>query len=182
MIKIVQKENDVLRQIAKEIPFEKIKSAKIQNVIKKLKQAVMEREEAVAAAAPQIGESLRIFVVSEYVLSSKIVTIATKSDFVATKPKNDYGFMVFVNPKIIKKSKEQKMLTEGCLSVENIYGAIKRSEKIKVEAYDENGKKFIKSGAGLFSQAIQHEIEHLDGILFIDKTITLSKLPKTPKE
>jgi peptide deformylase len=165
-ISIIQKENKILRQQAKEVPLDSIKSAEIRNIIKKLKQAIAENEEAVAIAAPQIGKSLRIFAVSEYIFNPKM-----GSESLSPSSKKDFGFLIFINPKILKKSKKQKTLTEGCLSASNIYGAIKRAEKIKIEAYGENGKKFIKSGAGLFSQVIQHEIDHLDGILFTDKAI-----------
>lgn len=169
MIKIIQKGNEVLRRGAEEVTPERIKSAEIQNIIKKLKQAIAENEEAVAVASPQIGKSWRIFVISEYVFSPEN----------KEKKKNDYGYLIFINPKIIKKSREQKIMTEGCLSTANVYGTIKRSEKIKVEAMDENGKKFTKSGKGLFSQVIQHEIDHLDGILFTDKAIILKKYEKS---
>jgi len=171
MIKIIQKGNKILRSPAKEIPMADIKGVNIQAIIKTLKRVIAENEEAVAVAAPQIGKSLKIFVVSGYVFSPEN----------KEKKKNDYGYLVFINPKILKKSRQQKILTEGCLSTANVYGTIKRSEKIKIEAYDENGKKFTKSGKGLFSQVIQHEIDHLDGILFSDKAIEIKKyeLPKS---
>ncbi len=168
-IKIIKKGNKILSQKTEEVASTDIKSAEIQNIVKKLKQAIAENEEAVAVAAPQIGKSLRIFVVSEYVFSPEN----------KEKKKNDYDYLVFINPKILKKSREQKVLTEGCLSTENIYGTIKRSEKIKVEAYDENGKKFTKSGKGLFSQVIQHEMDHLEGVLFTDKAINIKKYEST---
>lgn len=165
MIKIIQKGEAVLRKTAKEVPLETIKSREIQNIIKKMKHAIAENEEAVAIAAPQIGKSLRIFVISEYVFSPRN----------KEKKKTDYGYLVFINPKILKKSHRQNVLAEGCLSAAGFYGAVKRSEKIKVEAYDETGKKFIKSGSGLFSQAIQHEMDHLNGVLFTDKATNVKK-------
>lgn len=164
-IEIIQKGNNVLKKIAGEIAVKNIKNEEIQSVIKSLKQAILENEEAVAVAGPQIGKSLRIFVVSKYIFSPEN----------KEKKKADYSFMVFINPKILKKSHEQKALPEGCLSLKDVYGTIKRSEKIKVEAYDENGKKFIKSGRGLFSRVVQHEIDHLDGVLFSDKALSLKK-------
>ncbi len=170
-IKIIQRGNNILKKIAREVSVENIKSGEIQAVIKSLKQAVLENEEAVAIAAPQIGKSLRIFVISEYIFS-----FGNKE-----KKKDDYGFMVFINPKILKKSREQKVMAEGCLSIAGTYGAVKRSGKIKVEACDENGKKFIKSGRGLFSQVIQHEIDHLDGSLFSDKALSLEKISNEQK-
>ncbi len=174
-IKIIQRGNKILKTVAKEASLEKIKTPDMQQIIKEMKQVIIENEEAVAIAAPQIGKSLRIFVISEYVFSA----YAGKQE--EEKKKADYGFIVFINPKLLKKSREQKTSAEGCLSVNGVYGAIKRSEKIKVEAYDENGKKFIKSGRGLFSQVVQHEIDHLDGILFSDKTISLQKIGKSEK-
>ncbi len=164
-IKIIQKGDKILTSAAKDIPMADIKGVNIQAIIEKLKRVIAENEEAVAVAAPQIGKSLRIFVVSEYIFSPEN----------KEKKKNDYGYLVFINPKILKKSRGQKIMTEGCLSAKNIYGTIKRSEKIKVEAYDENGKKFIKSGSGLFAQVIQHEMDHLEGVLFTDKAIALKK-------
>lgn len=170
-IKIIQKGNNILKKTAGEIAAEKIKSAEIQAVIKSLKRAILENEEAVAAAGPQIGESLRIFAVSEYIFSPEN----------KERKKEDCGFMIFINPRILKKSREQKVLAEGCLSLKDVYGTIRRSEKIKVEAYDENGKKFIKSGGGLFSQVVQHEIDHLDGVLFSDKALSLEKINNESK-
>lgn len=167
-VKIVQKGNKVLRETAKEVPLEKIKSQEIGNIIEKLKIAVLEREEAVAAAAPQIGKPLRIFVVSGFAFNPP-------EQPEEKKEKRDYGFTVFINPKIVKKSRERATFPEGCLSVEGFYGQTKRSIKIKVEAFDESGKKFIKSGAGLFAQVIQHEMDHLDGILFCDHAANLKK-------
>ena len=173
----MQKGNDVLRKIAKEVPLDEISGAKIKRVIKKLKQAVTENQEAIAAAAPQIGESLRVFVVSDYIFASEAVNPDEEQ-----KEKSDYGCLVFINPKIIKKSKEQKIMSEGCLSAEGLYGAVKRAEKIKVEACDENGKKFIRSGSGLFAQVIQHETDHLDGVLFTDKATAVKKYEPRARE
>jgi peptide deformylase len=60
-------------------------------------------------------------------------------------------------------------MAEGCLSVRPLYGKVRRATKATMEAYDENGKKFTKSGSGLLAHIFQHETDHLDGILFIDK-------------
>ncbi len=88
-----------------------------------------------------------------------------------------YSDMVFINPKIIKISKETEEMEEGCLSVRYLYGKVKRSKKAMVEAYDENGKRFKKGGSGILAQIFQHETDHLDGILFIDKATGLQDLP-----
>ena len=85
--------------------------------------------------------------------------------------------MIFINPKILKTSKEKIMADEGCLSVRWLYGKVKRSKKTLIRAYDENGKLFTLGGSGLLSQAFQHETDHLEGILFTDKVVDLEEIP-----
>ena len=87
--------------------------------------------------------------------------------------KND---LVFINPKIVKTSKNKQELEEGCLSVRYVYGKVIRPEKASIEAYDENGKKFSRGFSGLFAQIVQHETDHLNGILFIDKAKDLQEI------
>jgi peptide deformylase len=123
----------------------------------------LENDEALAVAAPQIGESWRITVISEWALSPNTENLKT-----------EFKNMVFINPKIIKTSKTKKLFPEGCLSTPNLYGNVQRAEKIKVESYDKNGKKFQRGASGLLAQTIQHEIDHLNGTLFIDKASNLS--------
>ena len=88
-----------------------------------------------------------------------------------------YEDMVFINPKILKLSKSTKMMDEGCLSVRYLYGKVKRSQKAMVEAYNENGKRFTKGGSGILAQIFQHEIDHLNGVLFIDTAVDVQDLP-----
>lgn len=167
MTKILQKESLVLRQIAKEIPLEEIKSKKIQKIISDMKKALSTQADGVAIAAPQIGESLRIFVVSGSVFS----LIKKKSD-------EKFPDLVFINPKITKLSKEKKLMEEGCLSVRYLYGRVRRSAKASIEAYDENRNLFKKGASGLLAQIFQHETDHLEGELFIDKAKDLEEISK----
>jgi len=161
--KIVQKDNKVLRQIAKELSLEEIKSTKIQKIISEMHKSLSGEADGVALAAPQIAESLRIFVVSPYAYQA-----------MEMKPENPN--FVFINPKIIWKSNDSKKMDEGCLSVRPWYGKVKRSSRATVEALDENGDKFEMEGTGLMAQIFQHEIDHLDGILFIDKAENLNEM------
>jgi peptide deformylase len=80
------------------------------------------------------------------------------------------GLIKLINPVITEADGEQQEL-EGCLSIPGIYGRVKRPEKVLVKALDENGKPFDLEGTGLLARALCHEIDHLDGILFIDKVI-----------
>ena len=78
------------------------------------------------------------------------------------------GLIVAVNPKIVARSGKQTMI-EGCLSIPGLQGPVERSSYVKLEALNENGEPFTKEAAGLLAQCFQHEIDHLDGVLFIDR-------------
>lgn len=182
---ILQKEEKVLRQIAKNVPLEDIGTEKINKIISEMKEALDSQDDGVAIAAPQIGYSLRIFVVSrkvEEILAeakeSKLNKNKPVNEEVETNPKININSkdLVFINPVIKKLSKEKKSVEEGCLSVRYLYGQVKRSTKATVEAYDENGKKFQRGGTGLVAQIFQHEIDHLDGVLFIDKAQNVEEI------
>jgi peptide deformylase len=164
-IKIFQKGEKVLNTKAKEVPRKEIKSTKIQNVIKKMEQVILENDEALAVAAPQIGESLRITVISEWALNPDSI-----------KSKTEFKNMVFINPKILNTSKKKILFPEGCLSAPNLFGTVERSEKVKFEAYNEKGEKITRGASGVLAQAIQHEIDHLNGTLFVDKALFLSDI------
>ncbi|MDU2065938.1 MAG: peptide deformylase [Sporomusaceae bacterium] len=130
----------VLKEIA--LPVEKID--------KKLKQLLdnmadtMYAADGVGLAAPQVGVSLRVVVIDV-----------------------GDGLIELINPVIIAKEGEE-VGPEGCLSVPGVCGEVKRFASVTVEALNRQGKKVRYQGTGLLSRAFQHEIDHLDGILFID--------------
>jgi len=174
MVKIVQKEDPILRGTAKDIPIKDIGSPEINKILKDMKVALASQEDGVAIAAPQIGIPFRIFVVSGKVLD--IVELEYPEKITKDMPtKNDD--MVFINPNILKLSKKKNIMEEGCLSVRWQYGDVKRSTNATVEAYDEKGKKFTRGAGGLLAQIFQHEVDHLNGVLFIDKAKNVKELP-----
>ena len=138
-----------------------------------MRKALGGEEDGVAIAAPQIGESLRIFIVRGDVL------LFAKGKKPSSKEKVED--LVFINPEIIKISKKKKKVEEGCLSVRWLYGKVLRSEKMTIGAYNEKGVWIERGASGLLAQIFQHEIDHLDGILFTDKAEDLRDLPP-PKE
>ena len=146
-----------------------ISSPKIKKVIREMKEALNSQDDGVAIAAPQIGYSLRIFIVSKKVFE---INKAVKEN---PRGISSTG-LVFINPVIKKVSKEKKGLEEGCLSVRFLYGKVERSNKATISAYNEAGKKFERGGTGLLAQIFQHEVDHLNGILFIDKAKSLEEL------
>ncbi len=168
MIKIVQSEDPVLRKIAKDVPIALITEPKIQKVLKDMITALNRESDGVAIAAPQIGVSLRIFIVSGRIFDEDFIRGhgAIEGDLYKKARQKD---LVFINPVILKLSKDKKLLSEGCLSVRPTYGKVRRATRASVEAYDENGIKMNKEGVGLLAHIFQHEIDHLDGILFTDK-------------
>ena len=110
----------------------------------------------IGLAAPQVGISKRV--------------IVAQADL------KDQSVFSLINPKIIKKSKEKIKVEEGCLSFPNIYIEITRPKEIEVEALNINGKKVNLKIGGLLARVIQHEIDHLDGIVFMNRLDFIEKL------
>lgn len=133
------------------------KSKEVHKVSKKVKELVKDlldtlySQNGVGLAAPQIGENHRVFVID-----------TSTGD----EPLNP---IVFINPKIIKKS-GAFLSHEGCLSFPEVYADVRRYSYVMVKAMDENGRQFVIEGkdASLLCKALQHEFDHLEGILFID--------------
>lgn len=166
MKEIVQKNDKVLRQKVKEIPIKDITSPKVKKVLKEMSLSLKSQDDGVAIAAPQLGYSLSIFVVSGKIFHKDFVK--GEIEFKKTSAKEIPKDLVFINPKISKLSREKDWVPEGCLSVRWLYGNTLRSKKATVTAYDENGKKFTRGASGLLAQIFQHETDHLNGVLFID--------------
>ena len=181
MVNILQKENKILRETARLVPITKIKTSEIQKVIDEMKTAIKGEEDAVAIAAPQIGKSFRIFVVSGNILLSPQKRIREKKADAAAKKTPVLPDLVFINPEIIKQSKKEQEEDEGCLSVRWWYGKVRRAGKTTVKAFDENGKSFTRGASGLLAQVFQHEIDHLNGVLFTDKARELREVPPQEK-
>ncbi len=152
IIQIDEDTKNPLRGSAREITKDEFGSVYLRDVITSMARALTREQDGVAIAAPQIALPLRLFVVSP---------TAYEED-AKHKP------LIFINPKILKKSKKTAIMQEGCLSVRWVYGKTKRSLSATVEAYDVDGNKFTYGGTGLIAHIFQHEIDHLDGVLFID--------------
>jgi peptide deformylase len=163
MVKIVQQNNLVLREKAKSVLKKDIKTPSISKILNDMKKALELEEFGVAIAAPQIGVSLRIFIISGKVLGK---TLGEKAPD-----------RVFINPEIIKISKKKEWMEEGCLSVRWKYGEVHRATKATVRALDEHGKPFTLGASGLIAQIFQHEIDHLEGTLFIDTARDIRTIP-----
>ncbi|MBI4495258.1 MAG: peptide deformylase [Chloroflexi bacterium] len=146
--------NPVLRQKAKRVPrIDRSIEELVDDMVETMRDAP-----GVGLAAPQIGVSLRIAVIEV-----------------------DHKVTVLINPEIIKLKGECEP-EEGCLSVPGYWGCAKRAESVVVKARDLGGRDFRVQGEGLFGQALQHEIDHLNGILYIDHIADPDKLrPVEPR-
>ena len=173
MVKIIQNGNKTLRKIAKNVPITDILKPKIQKIITDMNIALSSQNDGVALAAPQINISLRIFIVSGKIFDENFAKGIQESNNIS---KNNHPNLVFINPVIKKISKDKKLMSEGCLSVRPLWGQVRRATKVTVVAYDENGKKFNREGNGLLAHIFQHEIDHLEGILFIDKAKNIKEI------
>lgn len=145
MLKIYKLGEEVLRQ--KSVP---IKDEEINDELRALAEEMFETMDAangVGLACPQIGKNIRMFV-------------AMADDDVRR---------VFINPQIIATSDDSVPYEEGCLSVPQVYENIMRPSKVTVQAQDQNGKKFTLEAEGLLARIVQHENDHLDGVIFIDR-------------
>lgn len=155
-----KKEEKFLRQKAIDLDFPKFSKKELNELIQKMKNIMIEAN-GVGLSANQIGLSLKFFV--------------------AQIPKGyegnmDNKFYAIFNPEIFKYSNEEIEIEEACLSVPNLYGMVKRAKKITVVGHDKNGKKLKIKAWGLLAIIFQHEIDHLNGILFIDKAKDIQKI------
>ncbi len=135
-------ENPVLRQVAKPITRY---TQETRQLIERMTE-VMRDAHGLGLAAPQIGVSSRIIVYDA-----------------------GDGVRVLVNPVILKKSGEQDDPPEGCLSIPGLQGVVKRAQELQVQGFDERGRPVKRRAKELEARVIQHEVDHLDGILFIDR-------------
>lgn len=158
MVNILDKDNPILRKMASIVPKDMMGTPELSKIIDDMSAAMAEQKDGIAIAAPQIGVSLQIFVVSGSLL--------THADPTYRGGKEN---LIFINPKITKKSKETHDVEEGCLSVRWFYGIVKRYEKVTLTALNEKCEKIERGASGLLAQIFQHETDHLNGTLFIDK-------------
>lgn len=149
ILKIITLPNPILRKKSTELDFKKIKPRELARLVSAMFKTMLAGE-GVGLAAPQIGQSLRLAVINS----------------------KDGAFCI-INPKITKKSFSRELGQEGCLSVPGIFGQVKRPRKITLTYYNLAGKKIKFTAVGMMARVLEHEIDHLDGILFIDKAIKI---------
>ena len=123
----------------------------------------------VGLAAPQIGKSIRLFIINAAPFSEDDELEEEEREFLATFDK------VFINAKILKEEGDEWVFNEGCLSIPDINEDVFRQEKISIEYLDENFEKHSTTLDGIAARIFQHEYDHIEGILFTDKISSLKK-------
>jgi peptide deformylase len=159
ILEILTEPNPVLRQKSRPVEPADFKDPKFEQSILNLIETMKSRD-GVGMAAPQAGMPLRFCVITKEYSEDKIKDI------------------VLINPVWTKKSILRSSDEEGCLSVPNVFGRVLRYKKIRVKAVDENGKSVNFEAKNFLARIIQHEVDHLDGILFIDKAKNLYRVDK----
>lgn len=145
LLTILEDPEPKLRQMSSPVDLADLKTPEMQEFLDDL-IATMWQADGVGIAAPQVGVGRRIIVVV-----------------------HDDEAMVYINPAISFRSLRKEVGEEGCLSVPGFYGTVKRSKSVHVTAYTREGKKIKLKGEGLLARIFQHEIDHLDGVLYIDR-------------
>jgi peptide deformylase len=144
---IIRDGHPTLRKVAKKVEVKELKDPLFQQLIDDMFET-MYQAPGVGLAAPQVNVSKRLFVIDVR--------------------EEDHEPAVVVNPKM-ELAEEEVELTEGCLSVPGMVGEITRYKRVAVSGLDREGNKIRLEGEGLFAQCLQHEIDHLNGVLYIDK-------------
>jgi peptide deformylase len=161
--------NPLLREIAREVPISEIKEPRIQKLISEMEQLLSKEQYGVALAAPQVGEPLRLFIVSGKALARGKRNAKDESEGEEVDDAPPLPDQVYINPELLKISRGRVGKHEGCLSVRGKWGVVPRAEKASVRAYDENGVRFTRGASGFLAHVFQHEMDHLEGILYTDK-------------
>lgn len=160
--KVARLGHPILRRRAAEIPPEQIGSLEIQQLIDDMIETMREYE-GVGLAAPQVHESVRLIVTSDIY-----------------DPTDDSKFLleaqVLINPEITFLTQQEEAYWEGCLSVPDLRGTVSRPREISVKAYDRQGGKIELRAEGFAATALQHEYDHLEGIVFLDRMSDLKTL------
>lgn len=168
-LKIVQAGDPVLRQVSRTLTADEIRSASIQQLIELMKETMRDAP-GVGLAAPQIGEPIQLAVIedrSEY-------TKGLSADQLTERQRSPVGFHVVINPTISVSAEPSAEFFETCLSLAGFGAVVRRGLNVRVECLNELAEPITIDGCGWYARILQHEIDHLNGTLYIDRMETRS--------
>ena len=170
-LKIVQAGDPVLRRRSRELSKDEIRSSQIQQLIELMRDTMREAP-GVGLAAPQVGVSMQLAVIED---PEEYLSHLTVDQLAATQ-RAAVPFHVIINPKLTFRDDSRATFFEGCLSVEGYQAIVERALNVRVECLNERGEEIAINAHGWYARILQHEIDHLNGTLYIDrmKTRTLT--------
>jgi peptide deformylase len=158
-LKRIQFGNQLLRKSARRLKDDEIKSAATQKLIKDMFYTLETKKHGVGLAAPQVGHSIAL----------AVINLRTTPAHPNTKKQRG----VYINPRITKHYGKQELMWEGCISMgaisQPVFAQVKRFKKIEIYYLDVNGQKQTKVVSGFAAHVLQHEVDHLNGVLFVDR-------------
>ncbi|NTU98808.1 peptide deformylase [Candidatus Falkowbacteria bacterium] len=157
ILKILTNPDPILRNMSVDVDLKIIATQEFKQLVEDMKKTMVEKD-GVGLAAPQVGQNIRLIVVN-----------------------TERGPLCLINPRLTKKSFAKEVAEEGCFSLPNLFGEVKRHKKVTCKFITENNKQGVIEASGLIARGLQHEIDHLDGILFIDRLEPGAKLIKEKK-
>ena len=164
MLKIVQAGEPVLRRRARDLSPEEMTSPAVRQLISLMRETMRDAP-GVGLAAPQVGVDVRLAVIedrAEY-------QAALSAEELAAREREAVPFHVLVNPVLTVRTDETVAAFEGCLSFNGFSMVVPRARKVRVEALDENGQRVVKVATGWYARILQHEVDHLNGIVCCDR-------------
>jgi peptide deformylase len=166
ILKVARMGHPVLRAKAQPVPLAEISTARIQRLIDDMLETMREYS-GIGLAAPQVHESARLFVAGLRESDAPLTELTSETEM---------PFVTLVNPEVTMIGEAVDSGWEGCLSIPDIRGLVPRAHDIRVDAYDRHGRRLQFLAHGLPARVIQHETDHLDGVLFFERMRTLETL------
>jgi peptide deformylase len=150
----VEKNEKFLRRVSEQLTAEQVNSKELKHFIEEMVEMLKREEIGAGISAVQVGKHFRIFAIKLF-----------------HKDYDNPPIEVFINPEVSLKGEVKDIKEEGCLSIPEIYGAVPRYKRVRVKYINQNGEKVKQNFSGYEARVIQHENDHLDGILFTDKIV-----------
>jgi peptide deformylase len=166
---IVEVGNPMLRRVARALSPEEIRSSGIQKLIVQMRETMHEAP-GVGLAAPQVGHSIQLAVIEDLEQYHKDIA----PEQLAAKERQRVPFHVLINPRVVWQSEDTREFFEGCLSLPSYTAVVRRAHAVTVECLDETGNSRSIEAKGWYARILQHEIDHLQGRLYIDRMETRS--------
>lgn len=168
-LKIVQAGDPVLRQTARPLSADEIRSAAIQQLIELMRETMRDAP-GVGLAAPQVGESIRLVVIEDRAEYQQSVS----PDRLAERERAPVPFHVIANPVLTPLDEQPRLFFEGCLSVTGFGALTPRHAAVRVTGLNERAETIVIEASGWYARILQHETDHLNGTLYVDQMLSRS--------